>query len=77
MRKKRRFGLGSYAAGVAVTGTGVGLVETGLGTGTNMDSSILTGGSKPIAPVANLYGTGMVLRSLKHIKVPKLKKRRY
>jgi len=77
MKKKNRFGLGSYAAGIAVTGAGVGLVETGLGTGTSMGSSILTGGVKPIIPVANLYGARMTLKHVGKLRIPKPKRKRY
>lgn len=70
-------GLGGYAGNVAMTGTGVGLLETGLGTGTHMGADILSGGAKPIVPAANLMGTGMVLRQVGKLRNPLKKKRRY
>jgi len=78
-RKRRMPGftqLGGYAAGVAATGTGVGMLETGLGTGTTMGADMMTGLSKPIGPVANIMGTGMVLKQIGKLKNPMRVKRR-
>lgn len=73
--KKKKSGLGSFVIGGAMMGTTASLIEGGLGTGTTMGTTILSGVSKPIAPASNLIAGTQVLKSLGKIKIPKLKKK--
>lgn len=73
MKKKRNGSVSGYVGNVLVSGMVAGTLEQQSGLGTSMTATYVNAASKPIGPMMNIKATGMVLKGLSKLKVPKLK----